>query len=115
MVRHVSGTLLALGLCTALAASLSAGCKGGETPACPQTVCGGSCVSLQTDPGNCGSCGHACAALEICDLGVCTTGTDGSVEAASDAATDAPAEASTDAPSDSANDAATEAGDAPGG
>jgi hypothetical protein len=37
----------------------------------PNVVCGTSCVALQTDPGNCGSCNHACKGA--CQAGVCTT------------------------------------------
>jgi hypothetical protein len=33
--------------------------------------CGGSCINVYLDAANCGSCGHACAANEFCDTGVC--------------------------------------------
>ncbi|MBI5532129.1 MAG: hypothetical protein HY898_05420 [Deltaproteobacteria bacterium] len=36
-----------------------------------QTDCGGSCVSLASDPANCGACGHACASTDICSGGTC--------------------------------------------
>jgi hypothetical protein len=45
--------------------------KGGNTCACvtdcgAQSCCGTSCVDLDTDTKNCGSCGHACASGEVC-------------------------------------------------
>jgi hypothetical protein len=38
----------------------------------PLTNCGGNCVNLQTDPGNCGSCGNVCPS-GTCQNGVCKT------------------------------------------
>jgi hypothetical protein len=35
--------------------------------------CAGFCRTLTTDDGNCGSCGRACAAGEVCRAGACTT------------------------------------------
>jgi large repetitive protein len=37
--------------------------------------CGKKCVDRATDPKNCGSCGHACAAGETCANGACAGGT----------------------------------------
>ena len=34
-------------------------------------ICGGQCVVTLTDPANCGGCGHACAAGQVCAVGVC--------------------------------------------
>lgn len=41
---------------------------------CPAhtTHCHGKCVHTQTDPHNCGHCGHHCATGEHCSRGVCT-------------------------------------------
>ena len=41
--------------------------------ACPegQAFCNDVCVDPQTDPANCGLCGNACAAGEICFAGQC--------------------------------------------
>jgi hypothetical protein len=36
------------------------------------TMCNGSCVDIQTDPGHCGGCNNACAAGSTCMAGVCT-------------------------------------------
>ena len=36
-----------------------------------QTACDGSCVDVEADPGNCGSCGHGCAVGEYCSAAVC--------------------------------------------
>jgi hypothetical protein len=40
---------------------------------CPAGLssCGGTCVDLMTDRGNCGGCGRSCAAVEICADGEC--------------------------------------------
>jgi len=39
---------------------------------CPSgTLCGGACVTLATDPANCGACGRACDAGETCSSGSC--------------------------------------------
>jgi hypothetical protein len=48
-------------------------CTPCETGTCTQTCCSGACVSLQTDPYNCGSCGHVCPAPANA-RGVCTSG-----------------------------------------
>jgi len=34
-------------------------------------ACGGSCVDVQTDAANCGGCGNACAAGQVCTAGAC--------------------------------------------
>lgn len=39
------------------------------------TLCGDVCVDLGNAKSNCGACGHACAASEICVGGVCQTPT----------------------------------------
>lgn len=59
-----------------------ADCCHGLGPWCPLTSCGSDCsdpetcktwrcVSLQSDPKNCGSCGHACNVGEVCCNGSC--------------------------------------------
>lgn len=74
--------LLALGLfvgCTAQVGGTDNGTPG--TPAVvappvmctlPLTACGQVCVDISTDLSNCGVCGRACAAGEICDQGTCS-------------------------------------------
>jgi hypothetical protein len=46
-----------------------------EVPGCRpgQSDCGGRCVDLTTDPANCGRCGRACAAGEVCNEGTCSS------------------------------------------
>jgi hypothetical protein len=48
-------------------------CYGGAACADGQSCCGNmvGCVDLQTDPQNCGACGHACAPGFNCEGGVC--------------------------------------------
>ncbi len=43
---------------------------------CPagETACGSHCVSLLTDQGSCGACGHACGAAMACVAGTCACG-----------------------------------------
>ena len=43
------------------------------SPACGigRECCGGACIYTYNDPRNCGSCGHACAATEICEGSSC--------------------------------------------
>jgi hypothetical protein len=36
----------------------------------PETACGDTCVNLQTDEANCGQCGRACGANEVCNNGL---------------------------------------------
>jgi hypothetical protein len=36
-----------------------------------QKVCGGACADVQTDPKNCGDCGNACPAGQVCSTGTC--------------------------------------------
>ena len=61
-----------LPLVAALAVA-AAGCNPTAEKMCPsdQRLCGGACVSLQSDPGNCGACGAACGAGQGCSLGAC--------------------------------------------
>ncbi len=53
----------------------ASGTPDGDTPpsCCQGTACGTACVDLQTDSNHCGSCDHACAPSETCQLGTCTT------------------------------------------
>jgi cytochrome c peroxidase len=36
------------------------------------TLCGNASVDVLNDAGNCGACGHACAASEVCGAGACS-------------------------------------------
>jgi hypothetical protein len=42
-------------------------------PSCtaPQSLCGNRCVDTQSDSANCGACGTACAAGQVCSAGSC--------------------------------------------
>lgn len=61
--------------------SLLTSACGGDDPinggpiTCPptQTECNGACVSTASDPANCGTCGRACGAGEVCAQGSCDT------------------------------------------
>lgn len=47
---------------------------GTAAPTCPPglTMCGDSCVSLQTDPDHCGTCDTVCGGAAVCRHGACT-------------------------------------------
>src|SRR5256885_4937771 len=49
------------------------GC-GGAITRCTneQVVCNEACTTLARDPTNCGACGHACGAGELCSVGECS-------------------------------------------
>jgi formylglycine-generating enzyme required for sulfatase activity len=49
------------GVCTGPACGCAAG----------QTNCGGTCRDLQSDPADCGMCGRACTAGQMCSQGMC--------------------------------------------
>ncbi len=51
-----------------------------------ETSCGGACVSTASDPRNCGACGNACGAEEVCSLGMCTASGCGAALTACDGA-----------------------------
>ncbi|MFI5300265.1 MAG: hypothetical protein ACHREM_19425, partial [Polyangiales bacterium] len=56
--------------------SLIDGTPPSDTGTCPSATplrCGATCVDSSSDHGNCGSCGHACAASERCSAGSCKT------------------------------------------
>jgi len=46
-----------------------------KTKCAPPTIkCGNACFDPSTDPANCGRCGNACAASQVCTGGTCVTG-----------------------------------------
>ena len=49
-------------------------CLGGPSCGAGMNCCANppGCVNIQTDPGSCGACGHACPAGWACAAGVCT-------------------------------------------
>ena len=51
----------------------------GSSCVCPagQSNCHGTCKNTTSDPTNCGTCGHVCAAGETCVSGACTCGSHG--------------------------------------
>jgi hypothetical protein len=55
-----------------------------------QTCCGTICVDLQTNPANCGSCGHVCIPGALCTAGqcVCPPGTSACANGCQNLATD---------------------------
>ncbi len=52
---------------------LVAGCPNGAGITCPpeQSLCGGRCVFVASDPKNCGGCGMACPGSLVCIDGSC--------------------------------------------
>jgi hypothetical protein len=40
-------------------------------PAQAPNACSGRCVDFAKDAGNCGGCGHACGAQQVCSKAVC--------------------------------------------
>jgi hypothetical protein len=62
----------------------------GGTCAASYTQCGQACVDLETDPANCGACGHKCPAGVSCVAGSCGGVTDGSSDVAHDSVADTP-------------------------
>lgn len=42
-------------------------------PRLPGTSCAGRCLDLGRDPTNCGACGRACSAGQVCNLGRCVS------------------------------------------
>ena len=56
-----------------LAASLAA-CKTEVVCTSEQVTCDGQCISLASDPANCGECGRSCGAGESCSAGLCCQG-----------------------------------------
>ncbi|WP_242392941.1 MXAN_6577-like cysteine-rich protein [Anaeromyxobacter oryzisoli] len=55
------------------AAALSLAACSKKELVCPsdQKVCAGTCTAVATDAANCGACGQACAAGEVCSAGFC--------------------------------------------
>lgn len=70
--RHVHRRALA-GLVVASGLGLPAAGSAKRKKKCkpPKRKCGKRCVTVLTDAANCGSCGRACAAGEVCSGGAC--------------------------------------------
>ena len=70
--HHLRRASLALAIFPLLALGACASSKqAAPTCASSQKLCGGQCTSVQTDNANCGACGKACAAGEVCSGGTC--------------------------------------------
>jgi hypothetical protein len=74
-MRVLSASKLGLGA-LALGVLLGLTPIAGQAQTCPsgQTICNGACVNLASDLNNCGGCGFACAAGNVCTAGVCAAG-----------------------------------------
>ncbi len=92
----VTRVVLAVGCCAAGAATVN-GCSSRFTPevappgvACPGSskTCAGSCVDVAFDPKNCGDCGAACAAGEVCSSGKCGSSCGGGTKKCGDKCVD---------------------------
>ena len=61
----------------ALAALVAAACANPQP--CPQPLveCNGRCIDVQSNPSDCGACGSACAAGEVCVGASCTRNVNG--------------------------------------
>jgi hypothetical protein len=60
----------------ALFSGLTSGCGGSDSPKCSAlgVTCGDTrCHYLINDPANCGACGNACAADQVCSRGACAS------------------------------------------
>jgi hypothetical protein len=70
---RIGAGVVALGLMFAASCKSGESTSGGGGPSCPATsqVCNGACVDVRFDPTNCGACGTACAAGEVCVDGTC--------------------------------------------
>ena len=67
------GTTAAGGTTASSGGSTNAGTGGAEqTCSAGLTLCGGVCVDLTADAGNCGQCGVVCSAGQVCSAGACT-------------------------------------------
>lgn len=51
----------------------SGGGGGGDECTAPTTKCGDACVNTQNDAKNCGTCGKACDAGQVCGNGACAS------------------------------------------
>ena len=67
-------TALFTGMGALSLALLASSCGTSGEPECPvsQLLCNGGCVDPRVDPSNCGGCGTACAAGQVCTLGGCS-------------------------------------------
>ncbi len=72
--KVVVGLVLGAGIVFGLSSSA---CSVTVSSNCPAgfTDCGGTCVDLQHDDFDCGSCGYTCGAGDYCSGGACVPGT----------------------------------------
>jgi hypothetical protein len=67
-----SGQVCSASTCTVTCATGETACMKGLNGSDAGYALGGSCENLQNDPENCGGCGKACGAGEVCTAGACT-------------------------------------------
>ena len=67
-LRFAFGVAVVLGACAKAVPTTD---DGGTTCNAPSLMCGAICVEATNDPDNCGACGNACGASEVCSNGKC--------------------------------------------
>lgn len=72
LLRWVFGLSLAACSQSPNATKLGGTTAGTTCPVSGQTACGASCVSLASDPSNCGTCGTSCGPGGLCSAGQCS-------------------------------------------
>ena len=85
-IRCATGQVCTARVCTSGGGGGDGGMGGGDGGMIPQdsgpctagqVMCSGYCATTSTDPYNCGACGVRCSGTQVCNGGVCGTGSSG--------------------------------------